>query len=106
MSLLTIPFLPEFKDKLADGRKTATSRNKKYGQPGDQFQAFGMIFQLEFVLRVPLVFIGRFFVKQEGCKDFNEFRCVWDRIHPIEGYYVGIAKDKRIWLHIFNRVFP
>lgn len=85
-SLPTIPFLPEFEKDIESKNKTATSRTKKYGKPGDHFKAFSMLMELTHVVRVPLFVVAKYFYREEGCKSPDEFKKVWNKIHPRKKY--------------------
>ena len=54
MNKIAIPFLPEFREAMLAERKTATSRTKRYGYPGDYFEQFGRLFILVDVYRISL----------------------------------------------------
>ena len=93
-----IPFLPEFKELLRIGKKTATSRSKKYGAPFEHFTAFDMEFDILSVQRVPLWIVAEKFYKEEGLNNPDEFVNIWLRIHD--------SYDPRriVYLHTFERV--
>lgn len=102
--MIKIPFLPEWKDLLLTGRKTHTCRSRRYGTPGDQFEAFGEVFELVSVKKKTLEDVRDNYWHQEGCNSPAEFVEVWDRIHPTRGF---VGSDVR-WLHEFRlaRAFP
>lgn len=95
-----IPFLPEFKERMLNNQKTATTRTKKYGNCGDLFSAFGSSFQLTKVDRVYLQDVASTFYKQEGFNSQQEFCDIWIKIHPRKGYQF----DQKVWLHQFKKV--
>ncbi len=100
--MIEIPFVRAFEDKLVYGEKTCTSRNKRYGNPGDFFTAFGETFVLTYVEKLPLAFVSSVLWKEEGCASPEEFRQVWVEIHPRKGY----DGDQEVWVHKFRRVAP
>lgn len=99
--MIEIPFLEEFKDSLANGTKTATTRTKRYGKDGDEFTAFGMKFKLLVVVKERLSIIKWLFYKTEGFNTENEFVNVWNKIHP-KGY--ESQKLEMFWFHRFKRI--
>ncbi len=96
---ITIPFLDEFRERMLSGQKTATTRTRKYGDPGDLFSAFGYTFQLIKVSRVYLGEVAFAYHKQEGFESKDDFMECWCRIHPRKRHYTDI-----VWLHEFERV--
>lgn len=102
--MIKIPFLPEWKELLLTGRKTHTCRSKSYGKPGDQFEAFGQVFELVSIEQKTLDAVRDNYWQQEGCNSPAEFVEVWNRIHPTRGF---IGSNVR-WLHEFKlvRAFP
>lgn len=97
---LVIPFMPEFKDRMLAGQKTATTRNKRYGHGGDLFSAFGHTFRLTKVDKVYLQDVASTFYKQEGFETQQEFVDVWVKLHPRKGWQF----DQEVWLHQFKLV--
>lgn len=100
MSKITIPFLPEWKDKMLAGIKTHTCRSEAYGQPGDRFQIFGATFELIAVWQTTLADVAMHYYKQEGCDSPEDYIAVWNKIHKRRGY---VATDIK-WLHKFKLV--
>ena len=79
MGQFEIPFLPEFQEAMLSGRKTVTSRTKKYGEPGDWFEVFGAEFHLIKVFKATLnqiAFLGWY---SEGLSSPGDFVGVWNR---------------------------
>ena len=97
---IIIPFLPEFKTKMLNGEKTATSRTKKYGNGGDLFCAFGHTFQLTKVDKVYLQDVASTFYTQEGFKSQQDFCNCWIKLHPRKGFQF----DQEVYLHQFKIV--
>jgi len=96
---ITIPFLPEFEERMLSGQKIATSRTKKYGNGADLFCAFGHSFQLTKVDKVYLGDVAATFYKQEGFDSQADFMECWRKLHPRRNRY-----DTVIWLHQFKKV--
>ena len=94
-----IPFRPHFRDAMIAGRKTVTSRNKKYGNPGDEFEAFGYVFVIERHERTSLRTVAEHYYEAEGFVGSMSFRAEWRSIHPLKGY----DPDQRVWVHWFRR---
>jgi len=82
---------------MKQGLKTATSRTKCYGDPGDWFKAFGGIFIIVNVHKLQLVDIAHLFYREEGFKTKEDFMAMWAKIHP----RVGFQPDKKVYLHKF-----
>jgi len=85
---------------MLSGRKTATSRTKRMGLVGDQFEAFGATFQIAILSNWSLASIANVFYILEGFESREEFIECWKLIHPRKGY----DPEQRVWLHIFKRV--
>lgn len=99
MKRIKIPFLKEFKKDLLSGKKTMTSRNKKYGESGDRFTVDGKEFELTKVTRQTLFSVSHMLYEEEGFAKPSEFIEVWKRLHPKKGY----SPNQLIWLHIFKK---
>ncbi len=98
--MIEIPFRPHFREDLLCGKKTCTARNKKYGQRGEAFKAFGELFQITKIQRLPLSNVkGRLFL-QEGCESPEHFQRIWEEIHPRKGF----DPLQEVWVHFFRRV--
>jgi hypothetical protein len=97
--MIAIPFLPEFQDRLATGRKIATSRTKRYGRAGQRFTALGMIFKLTAVKKCPLRWVADLMYREEGFETPAQFKSIWTRLHPKRGY----RETDEIYLHVFER---
>lgn len=100
MSDVRIPFNTWSKLRLQDGKKSATSRSKRYGKPGDTFEVDGDVFAILHVEKVSLGFVAEFMFKAEGCQNPQEFREVWKAIHIKRGF----DPHEVVWLHTFYRV--
>lgn len=96
-----IPFRPELKKAILEGRKTMTARNKKYGNPGDRFTVGSHGFILESVRRITLFRVANDYYKEEGLESPEEFIRTWTEIHPQKGY----ISDQVVYLHVFRREF-
>jgi len=100
--MIEIPFLPEFKEALASGKKTATTRNKRYAKRGSRFTAFGMSFELLSVGKVSLWMVAYAFYEEEGLDSPEAFIDVWNRLHRRKKYEDDYKL--KVWLHLFRRV--
>ena len=99
MSLIRIPFLPRFKDPMLAETKVMTCRTKKYGEPGDSFEAFGALFTVTHVMRMRLGYVISDCFVQEGCVSVQDLQEVWISIHPTK----GIDPEQIVWAHCFRR---
>lgn len=98
MTDVDIPFNEWSEERLREGRKAATCRTSRYGDPGDSFSAAGRQWTLTHVLRVPLHVVKDHFYELEGCESPEEFVDVWEDIHYRRGY----DPEWRVWLHLFR----
>jgi len=95
-----IPFRDDMKQAIIDGRKTCTSRNKRYGVIGDTFDINGNSYVLKWVSHVHLNFVAENCYRHEGFRNPYEFINAWRKIHPRKGY----VPDQPVWLHEFELV--
>lgn len=93
-----LPFLPEFHEKVRDGRKTMTARSKTYGVAGDKLQGPGCVLVLEYVTKAPLGAVANEFHYLEGLDTPEDFIEVWNRIHPKKRYDPATM----VWVHRFR----
>ena len=98
MEKVEIPFLPEWETLMLTGKKSATSRTKRYGSPGDYFEAFGRVFILTNVYRIRLASVAYYHYLEEGCNSDFHFRKIWERLHPRKGY----CPEQKVYIHIFQ----
>lgn len=95
-----LPFLPEFRAAVLEGRKTLTCRSKPYGNACDVVGTpFGPV-RFTMIIQVPLGLVGRHLFASEGLRSPMEFVEVWNRIHPRAGY----DQNRLVWLHEFEVV--
>jgi uncharacterized protein YqfB (UPF0267 family) len=92
-----VPFLPEFRDRLLCGLKTATSRSRPLPH---RFTAFGAVFEVLVCMQITLDKVTRFHYEREGCQSPEEFMEIWTRIHPRKGYDL----NQLVWFHLFRRI--
>jgi hypothetical protein len=96
---IDMPFRPEFEGSMRSGRKKATTQTKPYGEPGDWFEAFGMIFVLTWVYKTMLESVAYHFYFEEGFESRQEFIDYWNRLHPRVKY--GDRPERTVYLHRF-----
>ena len=82
---MDLPFMLEFKDRMLSGRKTATTRTRKFGEAGEHFTAFEAEFVFTSVAKVYLQDVVSTSYKEEGFDSQPEFIECWKRIHPWKG---------------------
>ena len=97
---IRIPFNNWSRERLKKGIKSATSRNKKYGEVGDTFVVDGVSYELTVVTKVSLQSVLDIAWDIEGAKSKDEFVKVWKSIHP----YKGWVPDQKVWFHRFKKV--
>lgn len=96
----SLPFLPEWRDAMLAGRKTATTRRRPHASVGDTFEAFGRTFRIVAVARMTLWDVESYWWKEEGVSSPVEFEAVWVRLHPRRKF---VSTD-RVCLHLFRVV--
>jgi hypothetical protein len=79
---IDLPFQPEWESAMLSGKKTATTRTRRYGYPGNQFEAFGGVFILTEVYPSFLDVIVTAHYIEEGFNSPLEFIEFWDKMHP------------------------
>ena len=97
---VTIPFQEDFKDRMLEGKKNATTRTKRYGEVGDTFSAFDATFEIIQVWRIPLGLVANALSKAEGFQSPEDFIQCWKRLHPRKGY----MQEQKVYTHIFKLV--
>jgi len=100
MSIIHIPFRDDMQERSLSGRKTATSRNQKYGDVGDIFRIRDGEFELIKVSRYTLEFVAKSKYRDEGFNSPEEFINIWKEIH----YKLGWTPEKLIWFHEYRRM--
>jgi hypothetical protein len=100
MAEIHIPFNVWSKQRLKKGKKTATSRRTKYGEPEDTFIVGEQKFQITNVLYLPLRLIANRYYLEEGAKSEEEFIEIWKGIHPIRGW----NPDQKVYIHFFKEI--
>lgn len=98
---IEIPFNKWSEERLNLFAKTATSRNKKYGEVGDTFEVNGTTYELDLVIKLPLWFVSEDLYDSEGALNFLEFEDIWKKIHPKKGF----IPEQEVWYHHF-RIVP
>lgn len=99
MEIKRFPFNLEFEQKMMNGKKTKTSRNKKYGNAGDTFTAFGVEFEIVDVKKETLKKVAEEYYKDEGFDMPGDFIEKWDQLHPRKGWH----PEKYVFVHTFKR---
>lgn len=95
-----IPFHDEFRYRLLTGLKTATTRTRKFGNPGDTFPAYGTTFKIIMVIICNLSLVKLDYYRQEGFGAPAEFVECWKDIHPRNGW----IPSQVVYLHLFERI--
>jgi len=98
--IVNIPFCEDFRLAMLTGRKTATSRTKRYGAGGDRFRAFGAWFTILDVQTLRLETIACEHYAAEGFDSPEAFRSVWIALHPRRGWQA----EQAVWFHEFKRM--
>ena len=99
---IKIPFNDWSKQRLKAGVKTATSRNKRYGDAGDIFKVRidgnNYRYELLAVFPMQLSLVSIFLYHIEGAESPLEFVNVWCDIHK----RVGWTPEKIVQVHLFK----
>ena len=96
-----MPFLDQFEEPVTSGRKTCTARNKKYGEKGDILDTpFGVQIRILDVGQIRLASVAYLFYKEEGVKSPEEFKAIWNEIHPGKPY----TDEHKVYIHKFEVV--
>lgn len=98
MKAIEIPFTNFMKVKILQGNKTATSRNRKYGEEGDVFIISHRKFELVSVHQVKLVNVSRYYYLKEGFDTPEEFVAYWKDLHK------GFNRVEFVWFHQFREI--
>ncbi len=101
MTEIKIPFNDWSLERLQYDNKTATTRNKKYGKPGDVFYVMNTIkFELDEVIQKTLHDVAYYHFREEGARDPHEFIDVWKELHPKKGF----VHNQKVYFHTFRRI--
>lgn len=95
-----IPFKEQFRQAMLSGRKTMTSRTKRYGEVEDTFDAFGATFQITDVMRCSLMLVANEYYLDEGCDSSEDFVKIWEKIHPRRGF----DPNQGVYVHTFEKM--
>lgn len=91
---IEIPFNPEMRKAIREGRKSETRRYRRYGDLGDVFDLDGEPYVLESVKREPL---SDACWAREGFDSPDAFRRLWVKLHHRRGWRPG----EKVWVHRF-----
>jgi hypothetical protein len=96
---IQLPFKEQFREDMLAGKKTKTSRTKKYGSIGDTFKAFEATFIIVDQCEEELQFVAEHYYMDEGFNKPKEFIDIWKEIHPRKGW----DPKQKVWVHEFMR---
>ena len=99
MSEIRIPFNDWSRERLKVC-KCATSRNKRYGKPGDTFSVDGQAYRILNITKAPLWRVAEHCWMEEGADSPSEFIEVWNEIHPRKHY----NPKQVVWYHEFEPI--
>lgn len=100
MAHIEIPFREDMRQAIADGAKSCTSRNKRYGEIGDTFEVDGRAYRLTSVRRYSLGAVAARLFALEGTYSAKDFERLWVEIHPRKGW----DPEQLVWTHFFEEV--
>lgn len=102
MTQIDIPFHKEMKYALLNHDKDCTSRNKKYGKPGDFFILENRKFVIDRIIKMNLIEVAHMLYKREGFTSPEKFKEYWNMLHPIKGFdplkevYVHFLREESV----------
>ena len=98
--IIKIPFHNRFIMEIASGRKTKTTRSKRYGKVGDIFYLAGRKIKCEIMgtIKIPLKDIVEKYWRDEGFRSKEEMIGFWLTIHR------KYEPEKKFWIHSFRRI--
>ena len=100
MTVIKIPFNDWSIERLQSGTKTATSRNKCYGNPGDVFVVKYTAFEIFKIEYLTLMDVAYNHYKEEGAISSQEFINVWTELHPKKGF----VPSQKVYFHTFRKI--
>jgi len=92
-----IPFLDKMVELILAGKKTATTRPRRYGQVGDCFEVQGRAMVLTKVSFMQLDSVANYYYREEGFESPGDFMATWNELHP------GMKYDphRKVYFHTF-----
>lgn len=97
-----IPFSKDMAAAVIDGKKTCTTRSKRYGAMGDTFIVVGLFMwcecQITNLAHMTLENVAKAFCRQEGFDSPEAFIERWKRLHPVAGF----VPNQLVWLMEFK----
>jgi hypothetical protein len=99
-SKVYIPFRDDMVRAIENGMKCCTSRNKRYGDPGDHFMLRGKTYHLTSIQHYTLDHVAHGLFREEGTNSSAEFIALWEEIHPLKGF----DPNQKVWTHFFEVV--
>ncbi len=97
--LVDIPFAADMQQASLEGRKTATSRTKRYGKVGDTFYIQGVLFEITAVFRRMLQEVYFLDYGSEGFDSPAAFEAKWLQLHPRKGW----VPEQMVWFHEYRK---
>lgn len=102
VKIIAIPFQNDMATLIIQGRKTATTRNKRYGIEGDCFLVASdkkaVTCRLLAVRHLILEQVAFQWWREEGFHSVEGFINKWEELHPRKGY----IWNQKVWVHQFE----
>lgn len=95
-----IPFQDSMKKAVWAGKKTCTSRNKRYGNVGDRFRLGLQEYALTGIMKRSLDYVCTKLYKEEGFESEQAFIDLWNVLHPSKLY----DPNQLVYVHFFEAV--
>ena len=103
--LIKIPFEEDMAKAIKAGRKTCTTRTKRYGNVGDIFRVengtYGRfeVLIITDVKHITLHQVATYYYKAEGFDTPEGFINKWRQLHPRAGW----LPNQRVWTYFFKK---
>lgn len=92
-----VPFKSGYAALIEQGRKTATTRTRRYGIPGQAVTSTAGDLLLVAVVKMPLRLVRDYWYEAEGFETPSEFVAAWKSVHPRKQF----DPKQLVWLHVF-----
>ncbi len=101
---ITMPFSEDMAKAVINGRKTATTRTKRYGAEKDTFvvnyRGQKVTCRILTIHAIELERVAFGWCKEEGFDSVEGFIDKWKELHPRKGYVPG----QKVYLHQFEAI--
>jgi hypothetical protein len=99
-SYIEIPFHDHMKKQVWEGKKSCTSRTKRYGKVGDRFRIGIHQYRLTGIMKRSLDYVATKLWREEGFESEQAFVDFWNMLHPSKLF----DPDQLVYVHFFEPV--